>query len=362
MENYSLNLNVQDARIVSETLSDKTLEIILPSHKEDLTLISIDIGGSLTKVVYITKDSNGGSRINFKHFETIDIDQCITFLSSLIKQYNESCGREKSAIHIMATGGGAFKHYNLFQTGLNAEIVRQDEMECLVAGLDFLITKIPNEMYIYSGSESVTFCQPESNIYPCLLCNVGTGVSIIKISGPKVFQRIGGSSIGGGTLWGLISILTNVKTFDEMLEISKRGDNTAVDTLVGDIYGTDYSKIGLDSSIVASAFAKVFQKKMNQKYETLNDFQSGFSQEDIIKSLLYAISSNIVHIAYLYAQIYGLETICFSGTYIKGHPLMMDIFSRVLYFWSGGTKKAYFLRHEGYLGALGAFLKYHPPN
>ncbi|KAG5437422.1 hypothetical protein PCANB_000853 [Pneumocystis canis] len=305
MENYSLNLNVQDARIVSETLSDKTLEIILPSHKEDLTLISIDIGGSLTKVVYITKDSNGGSRINFKHFETIDIDQCITFLSSLIKQYNESCGREKSAIHIMATGGGAFKHYNLFQTGLNAEIVRQDEMECLVAGLDFLITKIPNEMYIYSGSESVTFCQPESNIYPCL-----------------VFQRIGGSSIGGGTLWGLISILTNVKTFDGI------GDNTAVDTLVGDIYGTDYSKIGLDSSIVASAFAKVFQKKMNQKYETLNDFQSGFSQEDIIKR----------------------------------HPLMMDIFSRVLYFWSGGTKKAYFLRHEGYLGALGAFLKYHPPN
>lgn len=31
-------------------------------------------------------------------------------------------------------------------------------------------------------------------------------------------------------------------------------------------------------------------------------------------------------------------------------------------FWSKGTKKAYFLRHEGYLGAVGAFLRRQPSN
>ena len=31
----------------------------------------------------------------------------------------------------------------------------------------------------------------------------------------------------------------------EMLDFSERGDNEAVDMLVGDIYGQDYSKLGL---------------------------------------------------------------------------------------------------------------------
>src|SRR5690348_473096 len=82
--------------------------------------------------------------------------------------------------------------------------------------------------------------------------------------------------LGGGTLWGLLSLLTGAKTFDgmafnsfignyssnythmdtllnhqansfalEMLEASQEGDNRNVDMLVGDIYGSDYSKVGL---------------------------------------------------------------------------------------------------------------------
>jgi pantothenate kinase len=50
--------------------------------------------------------------------------------------------------------------------------------------------------------------------------------------------------LGGGTLWGLLSLLTDAKDYDEMLEMSKKGDNKhgllyiiIVDMLVGDIYG-----------------------------------------------------------------------------------------------------------------------------
>jgi type II pantothenate kinase len=64
-----------------------------------------------------------------------------------------------------------------------------------------------------------------------------------------------------------------------MLLLSEKGDNAAVDMLVGDIYGSDYAKIGLKSSTIASTFGKVFK------------------QEDIAKSLLYAISNNIGHVA-----------------------------------------------------------------
>lgn len=53
-------------------------------------------------------------------------------------------------------------------------------------------------------------------------------------------------------------MLTQRKDFDEMLELSARGNNAAVDMLVGDIYGgRDYSNIGLAASTIASSFGKV---------------------------------------------------------------------------------------------------------
>ena len=74
----------------------------------------------------------------------------------------------------------------------------------------------------------------------------------------------------------------------EMLAFSQKGDNASVDMLVGDIYGQDYSKLGLKSTMIASSFGKVFKKGKEK---------GTFSPEDISKSLLYAISNNIGQIA-----------------------------------------------------------------
>ena len=82
--------------------------------------------------------------------------------------------------------------------------------------------------------------------------------------------------------------LSDVVTWLEMLELSEQGDNSKVDMLVGDIYGQDYSKLGLKSTMIASTFGKVFKKGGEKKY---------FPPEDISKSLLYAVSNNIGQIA-----------------------------------------------------------------
>ena len=160
------------------------------------------------------------------------------------------------------------------------------------------------------------FVDSRVDIYPYLLVNIGSGVSMIKVSGPRHYERIGGTSLGGGTLWGLLSLLTGSRTFDDMLTLADRGDNTAVDLLVGDIYGTDYGKIGLKSTTIASSFGKVFKMKRQaerdaedhgglangdreeqpSKRETdwadpsssMTDPQH-FKPEDISRSLLYAI-------------------------------------------------------------------------
>jgi type II pantothenate kinase len=73
--------------------------------------------------------------------------------------------------------------------------------------------------------------------------------------------------------------------FLEMLELSRHGDNRNVDLLVGDIYGSDYSKLGLKSSKIASSFGKVFRKGEKKK---------SFNPADLSRSLLYMIRYGLV--------------------------------------------------------------------
>lgn len=256
-------------------------------------------------------------------------------------------------------------------------------------GLDFFITEIPREVFTFSESNPMQFAEARADIYPYLLVNIGSGVSMIKVSGPRRYERIGGTSLGGGTLWGILSLLTGARSFDEMLELAQRGDNAGVDMLVGDIYGTDYGKIGLKSTTIASTFGKVFKLKRsaernaesqdgdgmngdsrpddeenedNDMNGTGNENTEGFSPADMSRSLLYAISNNIGQIAYLQSEKHSLRHIYFGGSFIRGHKQTMNTLSYAIKFWSRGEKQAYFLRHEGYLGSVGAFLKRQPRN
>lgn len=143
------------------------------------------------------------------------------------------------------------------------------------------------------------FAESRADVYPYLLVNIGSGVSMVKVHGPRQFQRVGGTSLGGGTFWGLMALLTGARTFDDMLSMADRGDNSGVDMLVGDIYGTDYGKIGLKSTTIASTFGKVFKmKRLAERQAEESDgtpsdggseHDEGFCHEDISRSLLFAI-------------------------------------------------------------------------
>jgi pantothenate kinase len=56
----------------------------------------------------------------------------------------------------------------------------------------------------------------------------------------------------------------------------------------------------------------------------------------------------------LNAQQHDIKRIYFGGCFIRGHPITMNTLSYAIQFWSKGTMKALFLRHEGHLGAIGA--------
>lgn len=45
-----------------------------------------------------------------------------------------------------------------------------------------------------------------------------------------MFKRVSGSSIGGGTYWGLCRLLTGATSYDESLDMASRGDSDKVRT------------------------------------------------------------------------------------------------------------------------------------
>ncbi|KAF8364731.1 hypothetical protein HHK36_033288 [Tetracentron sinense] len=369
---------------IQGNFEERNPTILLPNQSDDISHLALDIGGSLIKLVYFSRheDRSGddkrkmslnerlgvsnvnrrsypilGGRLHFVKFETTKINECLDFIYS--KQLHRGgmdsrCWHSRAPANenavIKATGGGAYKFTDLFKEKLGVGLDKEDEMDCLVAGANFLLKAIRHEAFTHIEGQKEFVQIDHNDLFPYLLVNIGSGVSIIKVDGDGKFQRVSGTNVGGGTYWGLGKLLTKCKSFDELLELSQRGDNRKIDMLVGDIYGgMEYSKIGLSASTIASSFGKAISEN-----KELEDYMP----EDISLSLLRMISYNIGQISYLNALRFGLKRIFFGGFFIRGHAYTMDTISFAVQFWSKSDAQAMFLRHEGFLGALGAFMSY----
>ncbi|KAG6426445.1 hypothetical protein SASPL_110668 [Salvia splendens] len=415
--------------------------------RDDVSHLSLDIGGSLIKMVYFSSGSSSPSddqkdnylkdgtntsigtsnhnglrgKLHFLKFETSKIDECIKFISSKHLQHNGGQDDKDLASEeniIKATGGGAFKFADLFKEKLGIVLDKVDEMSCLVAGANFLLKAVNHEAFTYMDDRKDYVQINHKDLYPYLLVNVGSGVSMIKVIllcftiscsfflnlSFSCFRIKDETTMKDMTLLHLLHVYENLKmettnlsksveqvlvaahsgvgktfnevpkvalrpfvwcnllshiirlmiisgySFDELLELSRQGNNRVIDMLVGDIYGgTDYSKIGLTSTTIASSFGKAISAN-----KELDDYRP----EDVARSLLRMISNNIGQIAYLNALRFGLKRIFFGGFFIRGHAYTMDTLSVAVNFWSKGEAKALFLRYEGFLGALGAFMNY----
>ncbi|PQP94059.1 pantothenate kinase 2 [Prunus yedoensis var. nudiflora] len=340
--------------------------ILLPNQSDDLSHLALDIGGSLIKLVYFSRHedqsiddkrkktlkerlgiSNGnrrsypilGGRLHFVKFEAHKINECLDFIYSKqlhrggmdARIWNPDAPTNENSV-IKATGGGAYKFADLFKERLGVSLDKEDEMNCLVSGANFLLKAIRHEAFTHMEGHKEFVQIDQNELFPYLLVNIGSGVNMIKVDGDGKFQRISGTNVGGGTYWGLGKLLTKCKSFDELLELSQLGDNSTIDMLVGDIYGgMDYSKIGLSASTMLQVLGKLFQKTRSSR----------------------------TTISYLNALRFGLKRIFFGGFFIRGHAYTMDTISFAVQFWSKGDAQAMFLRHEGFLGALGG--KIHGP-
>ena len=349
-----------------------------------------------------------GGEFHFIRFETRWMKNAMDFI-----RYNHL---HLNIAQMGATGGGAHKYADMWERDLGIKMDKQEELDSLVAGMQFVLTTVVGECYTFrpntrrlpkkpsqtsqvgatlncshsddscnqsdvnTGSEEEEEEEEEeeddeddnggkervdewwwsrkvqrdaisySSAYPYMLVTIGTGVSILRVDGPRQHERISGSTIGGGTYWGLIRLLTDVEDFEDVMRLAEKGDPSKVDMMVGDIYGKNsdaLEKLGLPAHIVASSFGKLVAKQ-NPAH--------GLKQEDLARALLLMVTNNIGQVAYLNAKLHKTPRIYFVGNFLRRNMISQRRLSYAINYWSKGEMEALFLEHEGYFGALGAFL------
>ncbi|RNF15035.1 putative pantothenate kinase subunit [Trypanosoma conorhini] len=396
--------------------------------------VTIDIGGSFAKFLYVkppghfdipdylvNESSSLSDRINLRTFKffagaQVPEEQPQAFTSSTVgtvrfaklpsKRIPDFIAylEETKALNlygeeyrkcIRATGGGAFKYAALAKKKLDSSFQAMREMDAVVQGLVLVIRLAPSSIFTVDPPTGIHYPHklhgsPGDPLwpFPCLLVNIGSGISIIKCLGPDGSHvRVGGSPIGGATFWGLVRTMTDMTSWEEVLEIMRLdgpGDNKNVDLLVGDIYG--YNAKDLPAMLSVDTVASTFGKfGTDRSYEAMAGLwsQSNFGDDrsdvispstssspvsptplskwkkkacamDIVRSLLNMISSNVTQLAYLHSRVQNVQNIFFAGGFVRENPIIWSLISATLQYWSKGECHAHFLEHDGYLGVLGS--------
>eukprot|EP01063_Lacrimia_lanifica_P013329 TRINITY_DN19965_c0_g1_i1.p1 TRINITY_DN19965_c0_g1~~TRINITY_DN19965_c0_g1_i1.p1 ORF type:complete len:529 (+),score=161.91 TRINITY_DN19965_c0_g1_i1:55-1641(+) len=245
--------------------------------------IAIDCGGTRCKIVcfqrdfardelpaFAMKDEGPQLPILENTQEPSNVLKYITIPTKRLGDFLTWCKRNGVVSHyctegcmdVVATGGGAFKFQEALKETLGVTLRPLSEMQTLVDGLGLLLGKAPKgEMFNYDWEARAKVDVAAEVRYPYLITSIGSGVSIIKVTGPGQWTRISGSCIGGGTFWGLSKLLTDVQSWEELEDVrqigGEGGDNRNVDLVVGDIYGArGMATLGLSEHVIASSFGK----------------------------------------------------------------------------------------------------------
>jgi type II pantothenate kinase len=197
-------------------------------------IIGIDIGSTTTKTVSV---ENGAL---VRKIKTRAQDAVTSAAGALGKLLIENDIDIAGVSGIAITGAGASKIKDKI-FGIPTQ--RVDEIKAIGTGGLFLAGKRGN-----SESGSI------------VIANVGTGTAIIQ-AGKEGIVHLGGSGVGGGTIYGLAKKLLPTADFSGIMELAKDGKLNQVDLLLEDIADTEISFLPREST--AANFGKMLDSALS---------------------------------------------------------------------------------------------------
>lgn len=105
---------------------------------------------------------------------------CVCGLGAELGQ-REQCVQETEGL---GCGGPSLWPIAVSAAGLlPCRVDKEDVMTCLIKGCNFVLKNIPHEAFVYQkdSDPEFRFQTNHPNIFPYLLVNIGSGVSIVKV-------------------------------------------------------------------------------------------------------------------------------------------------------------------------------------
>jgi type II pantothenate kinase len=268
------------------------------------TTVGIDAGATLIKIAYIE-----GMDIHYQKFPSDRMEDAAQWINDTFTNPQ-----------ICITGGKS----KVLESKLNNNVKTIVEFMATCEGINYLVKK---NNYAVGNNYIVT--------------NVGTGTSIHYLENNNTYKRVGGIGLGGGTLVGLSFLLTGIKEYEEIVNMSLNGNRNLIDLKVSDIYTASEPPISGD--LTASNFGNI-----NNLINAEN-----MNSNDLIASITGMIGESVTTISCQAANRFGTSSIIYIGSTFLSNSLFKETIND--YTLLRG-EQPFFIKDGEYSGAIGALL------
>ena len=261
---------------------------------------------------------------------------------------------------IRGTGSNLKRMASLLDSEFNLEVESVSTTELVLSALDCVMNERPEAFFTYhkvhwpllpngrAHKEGKRTINSEKSLYPYILANLRSGLSVYRVDDLTTARRVSGSSMGGATFASIMKLGTSYSTVCQALDGAKTGDNSEVDVTVGDIYGCNYAAIGLKKDLIASSCGKMRTS-------------SNYRDQDLARSVAMMIALNVAQILALSAQAEEVKTIVVAGSALEAEPLMRML-QKAMNCWAQNQVNLVFCEYGVYLASLGGVLAGLKPN
>jgi len=327
------------------------------------SLAGMDSGGSLTKIVFATKES-----VQAKDKEDIEL-VCVSFLNSKLKEgllylKEKSCLKEGDTLHVTGLGGSI--HKDLIESTLNVKTLFIEEIMSQVKGSHFVVKNgDPDNLYYRDNLPKTNFsqmngtfdliCQQlESSLtpreetansrFPIVIAILGSASGFLKISEDGSSSFAGTQWFGGKTFLGLGKMLLDTKDYNEIIDLANVGNGKTTDLFISDLVPQDSPYVNADNNNEVFMFGRV-----------ADEDKDGQSKEDLANSLvkLTATATALV----ISEACWNMKTrnLVIAGNLARAEIFRSSIRKEMMWSDPTGNLNMEFMK-TGHTGAIGAMV------
>jgi len=261
---------------------------------------------------------------------------------------------KQEKVRLRGTGSLLERMAATLASEFNVEVQSLSTTDLVLSALDCVMKERPEAFFTYrkvhwpllpngrAYKEPKLAINTQKSMYPYILANLRSGLSVYRVDSLTSACRVSGSSMGGATFASVMKLGTSYSTVCQALDGAKGGDNSEVDITVGDIYGCDSTSIGLKKDLIASSCGKMRTG-------------AAYRDQDLARSVAMMIALNVAQIVALTAQAEEVSTIIVAGSALEAEPLMRML-QKAMNSWTQNKVHLVFCEYGVYLASLGGVL------